>query len=94
LEPRAAGGHVEVTAWVHGDTLTLEVQDDGVGLSLSPRNGNSTASGVGLQNTADRLRHLYGNAATLKVSPRAGGGTTVSIAIPFRKSSSEEVSSA
>jgi two-component system, LytTR family, sensor kinase len=90
LEPRAVGGHVEVTAWTHGDTLTLEVQDDGVGLSLSPRNGHSTASGVGLQNTADRLRHLYGNAASLTVSPRAGGGTTVSIAIPFRKSSREE----
>ncbi len=92
LEPRAAGGHVAVTAWVHGDALNLEVEDDGVGVSNVKRNGTSSGSGVGLQNTTDRLRHLYGESARIAVSARSGGGTRVSVVMPYKdRLSAQEV---
>jgi LytS/YehU family sensor histidine kinase len=90
LEPRAAGGNVAVTAWVHGGELNLEVEDDGVGLDAVKRNGSYPGTGVGLQNATDRLLHLYGESARIIVSGRSGGGTSVSLVSPFRPRTTAE----
>jgi sensor histidine kinase YesM len=84
LEPKADGGTVEVFARRRLDLLELEVRDDGCGL---PRDDGAGApgwrEGVGLQNTAARLEHLYGDAYRFSVRPRVTGGTIVAIQIPF-----------
>jgi LytS/YehU family sensor histidine kinase len=40
--------------------------------------------GVGLSNTRERLRTLYGDDATLTLSTPSAGGTEVVLTIPFR----------
>ena len=77
LAPRAAGGRVAVKAWRDARRLRIEVLDDGVGVAR-PRPG-----GVGLTNTAERLRELYGEAHELRVEPAQPSGTRVSICMPL-----------
>ena len=95
LAPKVEGGWIVLRArrsMHHGhDTLELEVEDNGVGLTPPgsearpageeapmPRVGH----GIGLTNIRERLRVLYGDAATLEISDRADGGTRVRISLP------------
>lgn len=79
IAPRAAPGTVEITARRVDGTLRLEVRDDGVGGAPA-----AAEAGVGLQNTRERLRHLYGARQTMEVDGAPGGGFSVRITIPFR----------
>jgi signal transduction histidine kinase len=67
---RATGATVEIGR--DGDTLVVEVADDGVG-------GADTAGGTGLRGLADRVEALGG---TLRVWSPAGGGTRVRAELP------------
>jgi len=80
IEPMEAGGRLEIRVRVHQDTMTLELQDDGVGLSPTAKR-----TGTGLRNTRQRLTHLYGDAARLEIMGRPTGGTTVRVTLPFRR---------
>src|SRR5262249_41609182 len=67
---RARGGRVTITARQVKDRLQLRVIDDGpgVGASRPPREG------VGIRNTRDRLRQLYGDAQQLAfLQPQPAG---------------------
>ena len=80
LAPLAAGGHVRISAVRSGaHALELRVQDDGVGLR-----GSSGAPGIGIENTRQRLRQLYGDAHRFDVAAPPDGGVVVSITLPFR----------
>ncbi len=57
------------------------VQDDGPGLAAA---GADSGGGIGLANTRERLRQLYGDAARLTLSEPAGGGLRVQIELPAR----------
>ena len=80
---RAAGGSIEVRATRAGNTLHLDVADDGPG---APLGTDVFGKGVGLSATRDRLRLLYGPAHRFDVLNR-DGGFTVSIVLPFRRGS-------
>ena len=55
IAKRTEAGRIDIAARRMGDQLVLTVSDDGPG-------PNGTANGgVGLANTRERLRHLYGN---------------------------------
>jgi len=81
LEPSPAGGRLEVVGARRGDRLVLEVRDDGVGLPADPE---ARREGIGLRNTRDRLRRLHGDAATLGVTERPGGGVAAVVMLPYR----------
>jgi signal transduction histidine kinase len=79
------GGAVTVRAACRGGALELEVIDAG------PRGGQGDRAarrgaghGIGLQNTRDRLRHLYGEAQRLELEPWLGG-TVVRVVLPLRR---------
>jgi two-component system, LytTR family, sensor kinase len=85
---RAAAGLIEISAHIVGRYLELGVRDDGVGMSASQRES------VGLSNTRERLRTLYGDEAALTITvplaaapgapgALAQGGTLVVLRIPF-----------
>jgi two-component system LytT family sensor kinase len=74
---RAEAGQIAIAARVAGSTLELVVGDDGVGMAATEREG------VGLSNTRERLRTLYGAAATLTIAVPAAGGTVVTLRLPF-----------
>ena len=79
---------MEVHAWRDGDGddawLVLEVLDDGAGPAGGGAAGSAAAgAGVGLRNTRARLERLYGDRQRLTLAPRPGGGTAVTVAIPW-----------
>jgi len=85
--PREAGGSLWVSVRKEAAVLVVSVEDDGPGLNGSTFN----ASGMGLQNSADRLKALYGAAASLAIGSRAGGtGCAVVIRLPFRLASVDQ----
>jgi signal transduction histidine kinase len=75
--PRPA--RVAVRAWRDGARLVLEVRDNGPGLR-----GEPLGRGVGLTNTADRLRALYGDAQSLAFDDAPGGGSIVRMTMPYQ----------
>lgn len=77
----ARGGHVRVAARRDGETLEIEVSDDGPGFGAA---GGPGPEGVGLANTRERLALLYGERGTLECGDRPGGGGRVRIRLPWR----------
>jgi two-component system LytT family sensor kinase len=75
---RADAGRVEISARVAGDHLELAVRDDGVGMDAAQ------TEGVGLSNTRERLRTLYGEDASVALRTPAEGGTEVVLTLPLR----------
>ena len=83
--PRASGGTIEVSARRDGPLLRVTVDDDGVGMAAGARDGEE-AGGIGLSNTRARLQHMYGPDHVFEIAPRAGGGVSVRLVMPFRSS--------
>ena len=81
IEPHARSGRIEVTAERHGDSLKLEVRDNGGGLV----NGK-VAEGVGLSNTRTRLQQLYSEHQSFQLANVANGGVAVRVTLPFHTS--------
>jgi LytS/YehU family sensor histidine kinase len=76
---RAEASTISIGARVDGATLELTIADDGLGFDAS-----RPAPGVGLTNTRERLRVLYGSRAALEISSAPGRGTRAVVRIPFR----------
>jgi two-component system LytT family sensor kinase len=83
LEPRIHGGTVTLRSRLEGDRVSIEVSDDGVGMTGRPESAiRRTASGIGMKNVQERLEVLYGKQASFNVVSNPGRGTVVSIEIP------------
>lgn len=79
LEPRGGRGRVEVVVRKTATRIAIEVRDNGIGMRPA-----ATATGVGLRNTRERLRQLYGEAATLDLQPGEAGGVIALVSLPLR----------
>ena len=62
--------------------LRLRITDSGPGLAA----GHDEQPGVGLTNTRNRLRQLYGDACRLDLEPAEPGGTVATVEIPLEVS--------
>jgi sensor histidine kinase YesM len=82
ISPRPEGGNIEVHARRLDDKLYIEITDDGLGM---PDEDEGMQGGVGLINTRERLKHLYNDAHTFKLSSFPGRGVTIRISVPFRE---------
>ena len=80
LEPKPEGGSLTVKAEVRHGKLAVSVADTGLGFGQAPTAG----TGVGLANVRERLQLLYGNRASLTVAENPGGGTVVTITVPYQ----------
>jgi TM2 domain-containing membrane protein YozV len=84
LEPKKEGGTIAIQvrslpAVAGGvDTLEVLVADDGLGLGGAQTQG----TGVGLVNTRERLKMLYGHTAELIVEPNAPSGVRALLRLP------------
>ena len=100
LEPLVAGGRSEVQARAEGHQLVLTVRDNGCGISelalaesarpLTPATDRPTAS-WGLTHVRQRLHTLYGEQASMQISPVAADGTCgtcVFLTLPLDKPTS------
>ncbi len=86
---KTEGGAIEVTSRAENGRLHLAVRDNGPGLSGS----SGSAQGVGLFNTSERLRMLYGDAHDLEAgnlapgalpAPFHAGGFEARVTIPLQ----------
>jgi two-component system, LytTR family, sensor kinase len=80
---RESGGSVLVSIRRHGDELRVLVEDDGPG----PAAAEPEHFGIGLTNTAERLRALYAGDAAMSIGRAASGGFAVQLSLPFREAS-------
>jgi two-component system LytT family sensor kinase len=75
---RSQGGTVAIRARAEGNSLRLEVEDDGDGPPLRHEEG------VGLRSVQDRLHLLYGGLARFSFDRLPGRGTLASMTLPLR----------
>lgn len=78
IEPHAHAGHITLRARRHEDRLEAVIQDTGKGI---PPQGFKR-EGIGLANTRERLRELYGSNHRFEMSTRPEGGLQVLLDIP------------
>jgi signal transduction histidine kinase len=88
LEPKAEGGSLTVGAEIVHGKLAVSVADTGLGFGKAATAG----TGIGLANIRERLQLLYGNKASLTVAENPGGGTRVTITVPYRAKPAEGAS--
>jgi hypothetical protein len=86
LEPKPEGGRLTVAAEIVHGKLQVRVADTGLGFGKAATAG----TGVGLANIRERLQLLYGHKATLAVTENPGGGTVVTITVPYEARVREE----
>jgi two-component sensor histidine kinase len=82
LEPKLEGGHISINVRVHERRLTIEVHDNGLGLSAPPRRRGPAGAGVALANLRERLLSRYGGGAFFTLSD-ASPGTLARITLPL-----------
>ena len=87
IAPMEDGGTIMLDITVQNFSTRLDVvlRDTGPGLSDTPTEHkyNENSSGVGLDNTRNRLQELYPNDFTLKIENYPEGGVIININIPF-----------
>ncbi|HVQ39475.1 MAG TPA: histidine kinase [Pyrinomonadaceae bacterium] len=75
-------GRLVIKSSLSNGQMLLTVSDDGPGL---PSNWQATNhDGIGLVNTRERLKHLYGSEHRFELRNGVARGLTVFVAIPFR----------
>ncbi|MGL4231072.1 MAG: NINE protein [Casimicrobium sp.] len=85
LEPKKEGGSIAVQARkleateAHPERMEVLVADDGLGFG----GADTAGTGVGLANTRERLKMLYGSQAELAVEPNAPSGVRAIIRVPL-----------
>jgi len=80
LEPKVEGGEVVVRVSRGGESLVLEVCDDGRGLDAGP---GKEGTHLGVHNTRERLRAIYGERASLALLPNQPCGALARITLPL-----------
>lgn len=80
IAPRSRAGRLDIIAARSGDQLRLAVRDDGPG--IAPGFSLAAATGLGLRNTRERLRRLYGERGELALAT-TGDRTTAAIELPL-----------
>lgn len=90
LEERASSGSIVVRVRRNAPFLEISIEDDGVGMDVTELadlrariySGDPGPS-VGLQNTYQRIRIIYGDLAGMTVDSRKGEGTIVRVSLPL-----------
>jgi signal transduction histidine kinase len=81
IEPQEAGGQIHVRSACDNGRLLLQISDNGPG--LIPQSSVEGRERIGLNNTRERLRKLYGENQQFDLNGNAMGGITASLSIPF-----------
>src|SRR4029078_3582754 len=82
IATRSTPGQIEIQAWCEGDVLHLSVRADGPGLAANW--DLERGAGVGLSNTRERLKRLYGDAQSFRIQGPVGAGVQVDLRFPLR----------
>ncbi|MGB9077214.1 MAG: histidine kinase [Terracidiphilus sp.] len=82
VAPFREGGWITITSALHAGRLRIVIENSGRrGEGEQTRNGN----GIGLRNTADRLKTLYGTDCEFSLAWPEAGGCEVVLELPLRR---------
>ncbi|MBO0911506.1 MAG: histidine kinase [Acidobacteria bacterium] len=86
LSSKIDGGSIYLRSKLSDSHVTIEVEDDGVGMGsaqlLEPPTGFGEG-GIGMANVAERLKVLYGDSAKMTIDSHNGTGTLVRLRLPI-----------
>jgi len=85
LSSKIDGGSIYLRSQLSDEHVTIEVEDDGVGMAsvqLLEKPGGFGEGGIGMANVAERLKVLYGETARMTIDSRNGTGTLVRLRLP------------
>lgn len=77
---------IHIRASEDSQTLRIEIIDDGPGCDWS----KNQSTGIGIQNTRDRIKQFYGDTGNLELTSNGNSGTIARLVIPLRSSISTE----
>jgi LytS/YehU family sensor histidine kinase len=80
-DPDSGAIRIAVRARRENGHLSLQIEDDGPGLSTAAQ--SITKNGIGLSNTAERLKRLYGQNQEFTIAAADRGGVLVSLKLPY-----------
>jgi len=85
LASKVEGGSIHLRSRLSGSGLIIEVEDDGVGMGVTPSTeaGTTRGAGIGITNISERLQVLYGDTARMTIDSHEGKGTLVRIRLPL-----------
>ncbi|NLG90016.1 MAG: sensor histidine kinase [Clostridiaceae bacterium] len=92
IEPSCKKGLIVIKGFRQDDRLYFSITDNGIGMSQEQidlllqsddHNRNSRLHGIGISNTQDRIKLLYGPKYGLEINSVKGVFTTVNICLPF-----------
>ena len=86
LSSKIDGGSIYLRSQIANDHVTIEVEDDGVGMAsvqLLERPTGLGQGGIGIANVAERLKVLYGDTARMTIDSHNGSGTLVRLRLPI-----------
>jgi two-component system LytT family sensor kinase len=85
LSSKIDGGSIFLRSHLSDSYVTIEVEDDGVGMGsaqlFEPPSGLGKG-GIGMANVAERLKVLYGDTARMTIDSPNGAGTLVRLRLP------------
>jgi LytS/YehU family sensor histidine kinase len=81
-------GRIDVSVRRNGGTLELAIADNGPGIDGDLE--SVCDRGLGIKNTVERLRRMYGETQAFELTNGAHGGATVLVKIPFEVPPGEE----
>ena len=82
---------IDIRAERQGDELVMTVSDDGPGSLEMLLDKVTGGKGIGLSNTRDRLKHLYGSHGVLRAENRSPHGVEIMVMVPFHTEALEVV---
>jgi len=92
IEPSGKKGLIVIKGYKKDDTLCFSITDNGVGMSQEQidlllmsdnHSQRSRLTGIGIANTRDRIKMLFGPEYDLEINSVKGVFTTVNIRLPF-----------
>ena len=86
LSSKIEGGSIYLRSKLNDSVLTIEVEDDGVGMgsaNLLEKPTGFGGTGIGMANVAERLKVLYGETARMTIDSHTGRGTLIRLRVPI-----------
>jgi sensor histidine kinase YesM len=75
---------MEITGYADGDSVKVEIKDEGKGVSGETKRGIYT-NGTGLRNVNERLQKVYGEGYGLEIKENKPSGTIALVTVPREK---------
>lgn len=88
VAPLVEGGTIRIQSKLHGDQLQISIQNSAT-CRTQVEPADKVAHGIGLTNTEERLKTLYGTDHKFALQYQPAGGCQVIVELPFRKTAQQ-----